>query len=293
MERLEYNQIFNDGERLIPGESHDLAETVRHKSSYRFFKAVIEADLARGSEAPIRILDLGCGVGHGAHMLAELPGVEVVGIDPSAESIRYASQNYCRDNIAYIHSDAEQFIGQGMSFDYIVSRHALEHIENGLEIALKFRCRRRLMVNVPYKEPEGNIHHKVHFIDENSFVGYEGAEFFFEDLLGVTATNPDKLAFTNSIIAILTRNGASKVEELLNLPFAAWQPSLQERIAIENSSTLQQLEIRVSQLEKSLDLALSKIEQLVRQEAQLAAKLESIQSSLIYRILRKLRLMPR
>ncbi len=38
-------EIYNDGERLIPGETYDVLEVMRHKSSYKIFKKIIEADI--------------------------------------------------------------------------------------------------------------------------------------------------------------------------------------------------------------------------------------------------------
>lgn len=255
MQSTQYDAIFNDGERLIPGESHDLAETIRHKSSYRFLRSVIEADIARAPGKIFRILDLGCGVGHGAYALSSLPGVQIVAIDPSAESIAYAGINYSAENISYVNASAESFLERREVFDYIVSRHALEHVENGLQLARKYQCLKRLMINVPYKEPEGNIHHKVHFIDEASFAGFDGAEFFYEDMQGITETTPEKLEFANSIVCILTNDTSPKVMDILKFPFDAWRPALHERIITETSTSLKKLLERVNNLEEEFQRA--------------------------------------
>ncbi len=274
----DYERIFNDGERLIPGESHDLAETVRHKSSYRFFRAVIEAE--RLPAAPLRILDLGCGVGHGAHALAEIPGTRIVGVDPSAETIAYAAQNYAAPNIEYVHATAEDYVGRDETFDYVVSRHALEHVDDGLELARRFRFSRRLLVNVPYREPEGNIHHKVHHIDETSFSAYAGAEFFYEDLLGVTDTSPDALAVVNSIVCVLGRDGSPKVRHLLRFPFPAWQPPLQERLAIENSEAARLLKADLVRMEARMGEMETRNRELDRSVQQMAARLAGVEATL-------------
>ncbi|TIX87102.1 methyltransferase domain-containing protein [Rhizobium sp. P44RR-XXIV] len=291
----QYNAIFNDGERLIPGESHDLAEIVRHKSSYRFFQNIIEADIKRAPGKTLRILDLGCGVGHGTFALASLPNVEIVGIDPSRESIEYARSNYLAENISYVNADAEAFLQQREVFDYVVSRHALEHIENGLELARQFDFSRRIMINVPYREPEGNIHHKVHFIDESSFARYDDAEFFFEDMIGVTDTSPEKMEFANSIVCILTRDHSPKVADILKFPFAPWQPALQERIIIDTSTSVKQLQSRVSLLDSSVQSLANELEAC---KAQLAtalseiistkAEVKEIRSMFLLRIFRKI-----
>ena len=124
-------------------------------------------------------MDIGCGTGHGTFMLAGIVGAKIVGIDPGVETIQYARQNYSSDNIEYTNDDVESFAKKSSGFDYVVSRHALEHVEDGLNFALKIVCRNRLMVNVPFNESEGNIHHKVHRIKENNFASYPNKEFFY------------------------------------------------------------------------------------------------------------------
>lgn len=229
--------IDNHGERLVPGESHDRAEAVRHKSSYRFFRAVIAADLDRTGTSAVRILDLGCGVGHGSSTLAEIHGSEVVGIDASPDAVEYARRNYAAPNVAYVAATAEDYLASAEPFDYVVSRHALEHIPNGIELARRFPWTARLMVNVPYREPpqdatgdETNPHHELNDITEADFAGYPGAEFFYEDLRGVTTTTADA---ANSIICVSSAPGVAPVASSVPLPFPAWQPNALEAIALD------------------------------------------------------------
>ncbi|MEW6574520.1 MAG: class I SAM-dependent methyltransferase, partial [Bacillota bacterium] len=76
--------IYNEGERLIPGVTHDVSEMVRHKSSYSFFKLIISLDIRlKLVDIPVRVLDFGCGVGYGSAMIAQIPGVLVTGVDVS------------------------------------------------------------------------------------------------------------------------------------------------------------------------------------------------------------------
>lgn len=252
---MTYN-LDNDGERLVPGESHNSAETIRHKSSYNFFKAVIEAD---APESP-RILDLGCGVGHGSRTLAEISGATILSVDASAPAISYAKDNYSAPNIDYIVATAAEFLQRHDEFDYIVSRHALEHIPNGLGIALKFSYTKRLLVNVPYMEPEvdsdlheTNPHHELNNISEKDFEAYPHAQFFFEDLLGVTRASSDR---ANSIICCSRTENVPPVS--IELPFPAWRPNsmlelaalklqdkyidLQEKASLDHKQLLRQQE---------------------------------------------------
>jgi SAM-dependent methyltransferase len=227
--------IDNRGERLVPGESHNREEAIRHKSSYLFFAAIIRAD---GAGAPLRILDLGCGVGHGSETLAAIDGAEVVGIDADADAIAYAREHYAAPNVSYALARADEYLQIAEPFDYVVSRHVLEHIPDGLQLALRFPRRLRLMVNVPYREPAHdaahhvtNPHHELDDISEADFAGYPNAEFFFEDLAGVTRTVAEG---ANSIICVASEPGLGPVSSLVSLPFPAWKPNRLEEIALDS-----------------------------------------------------------
>ncbi len=227
--------IYNAGERLVPGKTHDRSEIVRHKSSYQLFRRIIESDIlsdTRLLETGIRILDIGCGTGHGTFMLSSILGAKIVGIDPSFESIEYAKENYYADNIEYVNVDVETFVNYAPQFDYIVSRHALEHVEDGLNSALKFICSKRLMVNVPFNESEGNVHHKVHWIKESDFGFYPNREFLYEGLDGITRLDRADENHPNSIICISSASGLRATRELFDFPFPCWQPEFLQDLSI-------------------------------------------------------------
>ncbi|WP_283195481.1 class I SAM-dependent methyltransferase [Rhizobium sp. AN80A] len=233
--------LDNHGERLVPGESHDSAETIRHKSSYRFFKAIIEAD----NPTNPRILDLGCGVGHGSFTLSTIPGAIVTAIDADAPAIEYAQANYGAENITYIAIQAQQFLDRGETFDYVVSRHALEHIPDGLNLATKFSFQKRLLVNVPFMEPaedldhnETNPHHEINDISREHFIKYENPQFFFESMDGVTSEQEDA---ANSIICAARHSGIPPVS--VEIPFAAWKPASRlESIALSSQDLSYELD---------------------------------------------------
>ena len=118
--------IWNNGERLIFGVSHCIEEDIRHRSSYMFFKKIIENDLdllqSNGIETTlVRIIDLGCGVGHGCQTLAEIRNSIVAGVDICEATLEYAQLNYVNDNIVYEHVDLVNFIPNMPEFDYVVS----------------------------------------------------------------------------------------------------------------------------------------------------------------------------
>src|SRR5574341_1649584 len=107
--------------------------------------------------------------------------------------------------------------------DYLVSRHMLEHVEGGIELALAAPWTARLLVNVPYHEVEGNPHHHVTGIGREPFPADEASEFFFEDMDGVTFTS-DAASAINSIVCARRRHGLPSVQSFLEFPFPAWRP---------------------------------------------------------------------
>lgn len=285
----QFQRIFNEGERLIPGESHDLAELIRHRSSYCLFRSVIETDSRCSSVGVLRILDLGCGVGHGTYTLSELPDVYIVGVDPSSESLEYAEANYHAANITYLKDEAANYLARREEFDYVVSRHAFEHIENGLELALQCKFRRRLMINVPFKEKEGNPHHKIHYITEKSFAGYTNAEFFYEDLQGNTETEPDKLQSANSIVCILSKQGMPKIADIIQFPFPAWKPHLHERLLIEASTSVKNLHTEMSSAKEVIQKLQQEKRDMAHKLEILQADFDVIRTTTLFRMVRKLK----
>lgn len=250
-------KLDNFGERLVPGESHDMDETIRHKSSYRFFEAVIYADRPTNP----RILDLGCGVGHGAKTLSRIPGASIFAVDASEDAIEYAKVHYSADNIEYVAAKADEYLQLGLTFDYVVSRHALEHIPNGLELATRFNYSRRLIVNVPYMEPSSdngvdlrNPHHELNEISEEHFAQYPNRAFFFEDLAGRTSISPEA---ANSIICIASTPEMPPVS--INLPFPAWQPNRLEALGLNSGERVTAAEAISAELILQKDAEISDI----------------------------------
>ncbi|QQV74940.1 Ubiquinone biosynthesis O-methyltransferase [Rickettsia tillamookensis] len=238
-------KIYNDGERLIPGETHDISEVIRHKSSYKIFKKIIETDILNSPlmlNQKIKILDIGCGTGHGTFMLSDILGVEITAIDLSKESIIYAEQNYEASNIKYIESDLVSFIKKAEEYDYIVSRHALEHIEDGLNLVLNLKYKKRLIVNVPFNEAEGNIYHLVNWITEKDFESYQNKEFFYEGLDGITSDKRSEENPPNSIICISSNSDLKPVKKLFSYPITAWNPEFLEKLGLQSQGILKQLQ---------------------------------------------------
>jgi SAM-dependent methyltransferase len=225
-ESTEVERLSNDGERLVPRAPFGVAELVRHRSSYLFFKSVIEADMAREPKgSTVSVVDLACGVGHGCATIAELPRTRVLGVDRSAAAIAYARQTYGRPNVEYDVADLWEYVTRIPVFEYVVSRGSLEHVPRGIELAASIRPRRRLMFDVPYAEPRGaNPHHCIHDIREDAFVGFRNVEIFYEDLWGVVYDETRRPRRPNLIMCISSSDGVPPVRESLSFPVRAWRP---------------------------------------------------------------------
>ena len=98
-------KIYNEGERLIPGVTHDMLEVVRHKTSYDFFRAIIDDDIAShkklSAQKKVTISDFGFGVGHGCYSLSRIRNCQITGVDISEDCKNYAEKHYSAKNIKY------------------------------------------------------------------------------------------------------------------------------------------------------------------------------------------------
>ena len=113
------------GERIVPAADNCeplFAEKmyVEHSARYR-----LAAQFADGA----RVLDVGCGVGYGALLLAEAGAKEVVAFDVSAEAIAHAREFYHHPAIRFLVGDATNFTFEG-SFDLITCFELIEHVDN-------------------------------------------------------------------------------------------------------------------------------------------------------------------
>jgi SAM-dependent methyltransferase len=111
---------LNNGERQVAPDVSGIRRD--HVARYEF----VAARLPKGS----RVLDLACGVGYGAYILAEA-GHQVVAVDAAPHAILYAKAHYSHPNIAFECQKAEALtFAEGTRFDAVVSFETLEHLEN-------------------------------------------------------------------------------------------------------------------------------------------------------------------
>lgn len=76
-----------------------------------------------------RVLDLACGEGYGAHLVAQAARY-VVGLDISEDVIKHATRRYAKDNLHFRQGAMTNFALDGEAlFDVIIALEAIEHIK--------------------------------------------------------------------------------------------------------------------------------------------------------------------
>lgn len=142
-----------------------------------------------------RVLDIACGVGYGARILAEA-GHHVMAVDISVEAIAYGKTHYAHDRIRWCVSSAEyldkstlDFIDTG-ALDAVVSFETIEHLKNPEPFLRKMRSLApRLLASVPNEECfpyTGQRFHFRHYTREEFASLLRSAGYTIEQTLGQT-----------------------------------------------------------------------------------------------------------
>ena len=105
------------GERYVPGTTGEIAHEHWHRYAF-----------ARRHAAGRRVLDVACGEGYGAALLAEV-AARVAGIDIDAATLAHARSAYAdRANLSFVEGSAAALPLRDASVDMIVSFETIEHL---------------------------------------------------------------------------------------------------------------------------------------------------------------------
>ncbi len=106
------------GESVWPGVQNDLF--AGHASLYLFAGRFV-----RGA----RVLDVGCGTGYGAAILASHGALEVLGVDIDPLSVAYANRHFAAAGIHFRTGDAQRLLLSEATIDFLYASNVLEHLE--------------------------------------------------------------------------------------------------------------------------------------------------------------------
>jgi ubiquinone/menaquinone biosynthesis C-methylase UbiE len=147
------------GER-IDFDSADPQDFMQHITRYEYAARHVSGD----------VLDIACGVGYGSYYLAAGPAVaSVIGVDISAEAVRYARRKFVHEKLSYRTGNALAMPFADASFNAVVSLETLEHIravpEFLAEVKRVLRPGGVFIVSVPNKKFHTDVgfKNKFHF----------------------------------------------------------------------------------------------------------------------------------
>src|SRR5437870_267231 len=110
------------GERLVPQLQGDVAYEHLHRYS-------LALTLCRDKV----VLDVACGEGYGADLLART-AKEVIGVDIAPDVVKHASRAYQRNNLSFRLGDCCHLPVASGHFDLVVSFETLEHLDRHEEM---------------------------------------------------------------------------------------------------------------------------------------------------------------
>lgn len=189
-----YNIKFT-GERLIPKLNKGTAFYYEHLARYIFSNQFVKNKI---------VLDAGCGTGYGSFILSNYgKAKQVIAIDKSAEAIQYAKEKYYAVNIAYDVDDITKLnkIKQN-TVDITVSFEVIEHIKKQ-DLFLK-QVKRVLKENGIFIVSTPN---KLTYVENNPFHEKELSPEEFTNLL--------QNYFSNVKILFQTYELSQSIKELL------------------------------------------------------------------------------
>jgi len=186
---------------------------------------------ARGKD----VLDIACGEGYGAALLAQVAR-SVIGVDVAEDAVAHAAENYVRENLRFRKGDGCQLPVPDGSVDVVVSFETIEHLYNHdrflAEIRRTLRPGGMVIVSTPdrdiYSPPDqpSNPHH-VRELTRREFHAlvrehFSHARFFCQrPMLGSAILADEKLPRTD-LPVVFEQRGESQAESSEGLARASY-----------------------------------------------------------------------
>src|SRR4051812_22515955 len=199
------DQLEFTGERVVPGQV-DADLWNEHYARYLF-----ASRFSRGE----RVLDLGCGAGYGAALLAET-ALAVTGVDVSEEAVDYALGHYPRANLQFQQASCTSTGLPDASFDLITAFEIIEHLEDWQKLLEEARrmlaSDGQFMVSTPnksyYDETRALIGMNPFHVHEFEFAEFEAAlRSVFPSVSLFTQNHADTAVFQPLVV-----NGAAELK---------------------------------------------------------------------------------
>jgi SAM-dependent methyltransferase len=181
------------GERVVPGKvDPDLLN--EHLCRYHFARPLVEGRHA---------LDVGCGTGYGAAVLAR-SARRVLALDLSAESVAFAKENYPAPNIDLLVSDCRQIPLGSETVDVAVCFEVIEHLAEQKTLLEEIRRVLRpdglLVISTP---------NRIYYTEERKETNpFHVREFDFDEFLAFLKGSFAQvgMAFQNHVASIYVGN---------------------------------------------------------------------------------------
>lgn len=160
-------------ERIEPGTPEWTLYYAHHVQRYEFAVDKL-ADVAGK-----KILDVACGVGYGANLLAERLGATVTAVDRDDQALRLARGHFGNPLVDFVQDDAHTLnaVGRLAPFDAVVSFETVEHLPRPADflarLAQVLAPDGVLIISTPnatVTSPGGEVHWEFH---EKEFTGPE------------------------------------------------------------------------------------------------------------------------